>query len=81
MIHSHREQPIEEGKDCDVVKSVSEIIFEAAFQNLAQRHDVSCPAQTMPTGVSLLAYRQTSPGNMTQFSTAVIQGINIMMSL
>ena len=34
-----------------------------------------------PQGVSLLAYRQTSPGNVTQFSTAVIRGINTMMSL
>lgn len=33
MIQSHYEQPIEEGKD--VMKSVSEIIFEGAFQNLA----------------------------------------------
>lgn len=35
MIQSHYEQPIEEGKDSDVMKSMSEIIFEGAFQNLA----------------------------------------------
>lgn len=67
------------------MKRVSQIIFEAAFQHLAiknvqnkKRHDVVCPAHTMPTGVSLLAYRQTSPGNMTE---SVIWGINTMMSL
>lgn len=37
MIQSHCEQPIEEGKDSDVMKSVSEIIFEGAFQKLANK--------------------------------------------
>lgn len=85
MIQSHCEQPIEDNKDCNVTEIESEIIFEAAFQNLAtkkiqnkKRHDVLCPVHAVPTGVSLLAYRQTSPGNMTQ---SVIWGINTMMSL
>lgn len=35
MIQSRSEQPIEEGEDCDAMKRESEIIFEAASQNLA----------------------------------------------
>lgn len=71
MIQSHCEQPIEEGKDSDVMKSVSEIIFEGAFQKLAnikkktqkkKRHDVFSPAHTMPTGVFSLAYHQNLSG-------------------
>lgn len=66
-----------------LLKSVSEIKFEAAFQNLAIKNKkrkeksdtkwyiLPCP-YTMPMGVSLLAYRETSPGNMTQCSIAVI---------
>lgn len=34
MIQSHSEQLIEEGKDCDVMKSELEITFEGAFYNL-----------------------------------------------
>lgn len=65
-------------------KCVSELIFEEAFLILVIKkkvNDVFCPAHTMPRGVSSLAYHQTSPGNMTQFSTAVIWGIDTMMSL
>jgi len=83
MNQSHCESPVEEGKDTEVM-SVLEIVFEKALQKPAMkkiRHDVSYPAHTMPTGVSSLAYRQTSPGNMTQIPMAVIRAINTMMSL
>lgn len=35
LIQSVREQHIDDGKDCDVMKIVSEIISEGAFQRLA----------------------------------------------
>lgn len=45
-----------------------------------KRCDVFYPARMGPTGVSLMAFSQNSPGNMIQFPVTVIQGINTMMS-
>lgn len=37
MIQSHCESPSEEGKGKDVIRSVSEIIFEEAFHRIAMK--------------------------------------------
>lgn len=55
--------------------------LKKCFRTLLWNHGIAPCPYNAHRGFPCWAYRQTSPGNMTQFSAAVIWGIDTMMSL